>query len=526
MTLGKYRKRRIITGLVVVEILICFAMMAVVWSGAAVPRFRFFYVADTQAEETIQERFSSDGRAATLDLSNVRGEVHIVAQDGDQFAVKAVKEVWGQNEREARAKLQAIEVEMAMEGNVLRVEVHDPEQHTISVGIVIGSRANQVNFEVVVPRQTTVIVGNRDGPVSVQGCAGGVTLVNRYGPVTVEDVTGDIFVKTRDDAIVVRRSGSKEATVELHNSYGTITAQQVTAKSLALDGDNGALGLEDAVVSDVLVLKTRYGGINVEHVQAGALNVETRDDNVRLGDVTVSAKMTLANQYGDIIVRDASAQELDIGSTNGTLSLDEMDIAGALTIETRYVEIDLNDVRAGQLEVKGHDKDITVTDVELDGTLDLYTQYGAIQATRVEATAYTIETKDDPIVLDGCQGPVRLHNKYGSITVENAKEVVLDLVTQDGDISFKGSLSDSADHKIENSYGDVTLYLPSDTAVSLVSSTQYGRVHCEFPVLTESNLDDSEKTGSDVDELRGTINGGGVELGIKTHDGDILINRF
>ena len=81
MSISKHRKRRIITALVVVEILICFAIMSIVWSGIARPQFRFFYLADTQAEETIHERFLVDDRAMTLDLTNVRGQVLLALWD-------------------------------------------------------------------------------------------------------------------------------------------------------------------------------------------------------------------------------------------------------------------------------------------------------------------------------------------------------------------------------------------------------------------------------------------------------------
>ncbi len=137
------------------------------------------------------------------------------------------------------------------------------------------------------------------------------------------------------------------------------------------------------------------------------------------------------------------------------------------------------------------------------------------------AREFKIETRDDPIVLDGASGMLRLRNHYGDVTVTGAQEATLDVNVQDGAFTFEGTLNTRADHSIDGTYGDVTLNVPGDTAVRLDAHTRYGRIQCDLPVLVEKTAD--EESSSDTDRLLGSINGGRARLRIRARDGDITI---
>lgn len=442
--MSRKQKLIIVGALVAVEVLVCVAIIAVLAAARfAFPNARFFYFADTRAEETVEETFATDG-PVTMDLTNTYGDVQIRAGDSDQFDVRAIKEAWGQDKREAEAKLQALEVKMTMDGGTLRIEVEDPDRET---GVVFGSmRANQVKFEVTAPRQTSVVVHTRHGYIALEGTAGDADLNSYYGSISVEDVTGGINVDTNNGEVALLRSGGERATVNLHS------------------------------------------------------------------------------HYGDIVTREVIAEELDLESNNGRLELEDVTVDGELTLNTHYGRVDLESVRAKSVQVKSNNGNITLQDGQLDGELDLFTHYGAVSVSGTEASEYKLETNNGAIELEGGHGALWLHSHYGDIKVRDAHNAVLDLNTTNGKVIFEGSLAAEADHRLESNYGAVSLRLPSDTAVFLDASTDYGHIRCEFDVLVEGGSDDKEGRSSG-DQLRGTINGGSDRLWVKTRNGDIALEK-
>jgi DUF4097 and DUF4098 domain-containing protein YvlB len=479
------RKRLIVSGLLAIEALICITIVAVLAiSGSGLPPIRFFYFADTRAEETVEERFVTEG-PATLDLTNTRGDVQIIASDEDRFVVKAVKEAWGRDKKDAEAKLQALEVKMTQDGDTLRIEVEDPEESASYIGIFYRSRANQVRFEISVPRQTAVVAYTHDGDLTLEGTEGGADLANHYGPVAVEDVTGDVTADTHHGEVAVRRSGGDQAAIDLTSHYGRITIEDV-AGDIAADTHNGGVTVR------------RSGG------ERAAVN--------------------LTSHYGSITVRQVTAGSLNLDSHHGALTLEDVTVDGDLGLNTHYGKVGLDIVQAGHLEAKSNNGNITLNEVQLEGALDLFTHYGTVRVADTEASAYKIETHNGAITLDGGHGSLWLHSHYGDITVRDAHDATLDLDTTNGNVSVEGSLSAASSHEVESHYGSVSLWLPSDTSVFLDANTTYGHIRCDFDVLVKGGQDDQERD-SDGDELRGPINDGSAKLRIKTHNGDINVEK-
>jgi DUF4097 and DUF4098 domain-containing protein YvlB len=520
------RKRIIIGALVTIEILICVVIISVITtSGISLSPGSFFYVTDTQAMETIERSFATDG-AVTLNLANRHGDIQITANDDKQIVVKAVKEVWGQNQDDAEARLQDLKVEMTMDGDVLNIQVNESDQKEMGF-FFRETNASEVSFQIIVPRKAQVIVRTHSGRVNLQGIEGDVDLASRYAPISIEDVAGSIVAETRNEGVTVRRSGSEEATVKLLSTYGDIIMEQVVARTLVLDNRNGVLDLKSVVADESLTLRTSYGKVALQEIETGLLTAETRSEDVTLRKVHTDGELNLSNRYGNIIVTEVIAGKMDIESNNGTLKLDRVTVGGELVMDTGNVEIDIGGVQADSLQVIGKGR-ITLDDVELEGKLDISTQHGAVEVVRTEASEYQIETRSDSITLDGGYGRLQLHNKYGDITVKNARDATLDLRTKNGRVTFEGSLSTAADHQVESEYADVLLRLSADTAVFLDASTEYGHIRSEFQVLTEDALDDQEEFRN-RDMLRGTINDGsandGAKLKVRTRNGNITLEE-
>jgi len=379
--MNRKQKRLVLVALVAVEVLICAAIIAgLAMLRFAFPRARFFYVADTRAEETIEERFGADG-PPRLDLSNAHGDVQIAAGDSDDFVVKAIKEAWGQDQREAEARLQAFEVKMTMDGGTLQVEVEDPDSQT---AFVFGAvRASQVRFEIAVPRQTAVTVHTRHGEVNLQGTAGDADLTSQYGDIAVKDVSGSVKADTNNGQVTVLRAGGEGATIDLHSHYGDVTARQLTASELTIDSNNGKLNLEDAAVHGDLTLNSHYGRVDLDSVRASSLTVKTQNGTINLRDGQVAGKLDLYSHYGAVSVAGTTASDYKIETNNGAIELDGG--GGPLWLHSRYGDIEVRGAHYATLDLNTNNGKVT-----FEGSLSAETGH------RVESNYGTVTLRLPP----------------------------------------------------------------------------------------------------------------------------------
>jgi DUF4097 and DUF4098 domain-containing protein YvlB len=353
--MAKSRKQLIVGILVAIETIICVIVFALVAaSGSAFPRARFLYAADTHAEATEVASFAPDG-PAVLDLTNTYGDVQIVAADDDEFTIRAIKECWGQNEREAQAKLEALKVHMKMDNDTLRIRVEDPDVETVYL-LAIAAYSSQVSFEIAAPRQTAVRVQTRNGNVSLKGTEGAVELASHYGSIRVEDVSGGVQVETNNGAVTVLRSGDSGATVNLTSHYGDITARKVIASEMTLDSNNGVFELEEVTIDGNLALKAHYGRIVLNSVQARALTARSQNGAITLRDGLLQGELDLYSHYGAVTVAGTEASAYRIETRNGAIELDG---------------------GRGPLQLTSHYGDITVWRAR-DVTLDLTTSNGKV----------------------------------------------------------------------------------------------------------------------------------------------------
>ncbi len=351
------RTKFIIVGaLVAAEIAVCAAIIV----GLTTIRFafpsnaRFFYFANTRAEETIQHSFAPDGPAA-LDLTTTHGNIEVTAGDGQQFIVRATKEAWGQNKSDAQAKLKALEVKMTMENGTLHVKVEDPDENTF---LVIGStRSSQVSFDITTPRQTQVKVHTRHGHITLKGSEGQADLTSHYGHITANDVAGDLTADTHHGHVMTRRCGGERAVVSLHSHYGAITTHQVTAKELTIESNNGNLALENVTVDSALTINTHYGRIELDGVRAASLKAKSNNGNITLKDVQLDGKLDLFTHYGALNVATTEASEYKLETNNGAIQLDGGH--GRLWLHSHYGAITVRDARRATLDLNTNNGKVT-----------------------------------------------------------------------------------------------------------------------------------------------------------------------
>jgi Putative adhesin len=188
-----------------------------------------------------------------------------------------------------------------------------------------------------------------------------------------------------------------------------------------------------------------------------------------------------------------------------------------MSFGNRWLHIDVSMPRNADLDVRTGDGSVSVEPVAghiklwtgdghisahgLKGRLDLHTGDGGIDA----------EDLDGQLAASSGDGHIRVHGRFD----------VLDLSSGDGGVTadaIPGSVMQGR-WTLRTSDGGLTLRVPSDLKATLEAHTGDGHIHVALPVTVEGSWNLSH-------ELRGTLNGGGPALELRSGDGSISVEKY
>jgi Putative adhesin len=243
---------------------------------------------------------------------------------------------------------------------------------------------------------------------------------------------------------------------------------------------------------------------------ATTLSAATRTETIdRTFDVRPGATVKLSNVNGRITVsawdqprvkvvatKKVEADSDDIASAMKELRVDLQPRDGGLVIDTVYPKND----HGGSLFswLLGDHVQAQVTyelTVPRAMNVDVSNTNGAIHLTGVAGT-HELDTTNGKIEVARCGGSLDASTTNGSIHAE------LTTVNKGQPLRF------------ETTNGRIEIELPSNLALDLDASTTNGSIDSELPVSTKSVSRNS---------LRGSINGGGTSLRMRTTNGGIAI---
>jgi DUF4097 and DUF4098 domain-containing protein YvlB len=461
------KKWVIVTVLVGLEVLVCAGMIL---AARGIP-WHFFYVADTLAEEVFEETFTVS-TPAYLEVKGVTSNIEIVGGTSPEIVVKAIKQVWGRNEREAQAKLKAFDVKITHEESKVKVEVIDPETSRFYL-FRIGP-SSRVDLIIFVPHQTVVKANSRSGDISLVGTTGDATLKSRCGAIEIKDVAGKLEAST---------------------SSGDIRVVKVKA--------------------DEASLSTCYGEVEVRDAQVACLKAGTSNGDIKAVKVKAD-EASLSTSYGEVEVRDSQVAYLKAGTSSGDVCLDRI-YAERVELSTNYGKVIAHAVEATSLSAESDNGDFRLKGVVLRDSLEARAKYGDITLDDVAAASYKVDSKSGDLNLSEVAGLLDLHTKSGDIEISKAKSATLKVDTVSGRVVFKGDLLAGSLNRIETRSGSIRLTLPETVALELDARTDSGHIRCDFPVTIEGERERGR--------LRGVINAPGTTLEIRTGSGDITIEK-
>lgn len=128
-----------------------------------------------------------------------------------------------------------------------------------------------------------------------------------------------------------------------------------------------------------------------------------------------------------------------------------------------------------------------------------------------------ISNTNGGITVNDVAGNHDLDTTNGRITAARCAGS-LDASTTNGRISAElVRVTPGQDIRLSTTNGGITVAVPSNFAGELDAGTTNGSIHTDFPVTT---------TRGDNNRLRGTVNGGGAELRLRTTNGGIQIKKL
>jgi hypothetical protein len=223
------------------------------------------------------------------------------------------------------------------------------------------------------------------------------------------------------------------------------------------------------------------GGQLTVKTDAGSIKIVTHDK------ATIELKVKIENREGDEF---SYRHEL----TNGNLT-----IIGEIKKNQSWVrnlKVEFNIMVPENYNVRLNTSGGSLSVKDLNGELNARTSGGSIK-------------------VDNIAGDVKLHTSGGSI---NTKTITgtLDAHTSGGSINVTINKQLTENAKLTTSGGSITAYLIPDIQIDINASTSGGRVKSDF------KIDGRIKKRS----VKGSINGGGPKLILRTSGGSIKIKEI
>lgn len=252
---------------------------------------------------------------------------------------------------------------------------------------------------------------------------------------------------------------------------------------------------------DRVVLENIVGEVRVVTWDRDELQVRTTDDSRSALAVRRSGSRLELRPDDSKGRRRGVEVEIRIPSWVGvTISGRSLDVrvsgvGGALVIAT---------VR-GDVRVENTTGSVTVTSVQ--GEIDIVDASGVISAS----------SQGDDVRLRRVSGAVQAHSGGGDVTLTDMEAHSVRAETQDGDITFSGSLMSGGEYGFFVHDGDATIAIPEGTGARVKASIFDGEFVSDFPVLVERF-----RGGREFEFVLGD---GGARLEISVFDGEIRLRR-
>ena len=252
-----------------------------------------------------------------------------------------------------------------------------------------------------------------------------------------------------------------------------------------------------------------------EYLKAAPITVTTEGDKIIIRAIQRQESfgrqlwrmMGHTRTEGHYAIRVPPNFNADLNTSGGDVS--SRGLTGRLKVDTSGGDLSFAQIH-GDIRAETSGGDITAK--ECDGVTNLETSGGRIEVTggkgRLNANTsggnVTVLNRVGDTKVESSGGKLRLGNISGAVAAE----------TSGGSVSAILPSPVAGDVRLETSGGSITVVTPPNAPLTIDAETSAGRVRSDLPIA---------RLSTDEDSLKGTINGGGTRLTLRTSAGSIEI---
>ena len=214
------------------------------------------------------------GKAATLMLSNIGGNIQVSSAADGRIEVEALKHAWGPNAEQAKQRLADATIETYATANRVELRVEQGQRRE--------GRGIDVEFNVKVPSDTTVDLRTVAGDTRVTNVKGEVRVQSISGNLALEGTTRVAAVKTVSGGITLNNAGA-DAQLSLSTINGDLQIQTLNTRALDITSVNGDVRIS-GWSGDRAQIRTLDGDLDLQTglVKGGRYEIESHSGNVNI----------------------------------------------------------------------------------------------------------------------------------------------------------------------------------------------------------------------------------------------------
>ncbi len=402
-----------------------------------------------------EEVFSASG-VEELEVVNIYGDIRVEPGNTEEIEVDLTKEIRATDEEEARELSELVKITFTKEGKRLLIGSNRRE-------VGVKKARFTTHLSVAAPRKVRLHVRNGYGKVRVARFENSCNIINSYGDIDIEAVTGDVTVQNKYRPTRLR---GIQGSVHVSSSRGRVELEDISANA-EVSTDYQTISAKK--IGGNLVARNRFGQIRASSV-LGEARIEGPGSEVRLSDVGQS--VIIKNSHKSVFVEGVGAGLEMETSYSSRVRLRR--VKGAVNLQASHSAIHASEFGAG-LTLKG-----VSTSVDLKEILG----------------PFDIATSLRPVKVEGFDGPGRIQNEFGNVTVTAREALSRGLV-------------------VVNKNADIVLTLPSDSDLSLSAEALGGSITSDF----------GSSTQPDSTVLKTSIGRGGPEVRLQTTHASIRIRK-
>jgi hypothetical protein len=198
---------------------------------------------------------------------------------------------------------------------------------------------------------------------------------------------------------------------------------------------------------------------------------------------------------------------LDLDTSGGDVSAHGL--TGEVKVDTSGGDLNFGQIH-GEIHADTSGGDITVKDC--DGTTDLDTSGGRIEVTGGRGKL-NVDTSGGNVTVLNRVGDTKVESSGGKLRLGSINGK-LSAETSGGSVSAILPSPVAGDVRLETSGGNITVLTPANAALTIDAETSAGRVRSDLPI---------SRSSTESDSLKGTLNGGGTKLVLRSSAGSIEI---